>query len=41
MDHSMLTALTASRLYRTGDPEKTALWNINTEERYHETKDEQ
>ena len=41
MDHSMLTALTASRLYRTGDPEKAALWNINTEERYHETKDEQ
>ena len=41
MDHSMLTALTASRLYRTGDPEKTALWNINTEECYHETKDEQ
>ena len=36
----MLTALTASQLYRTGSPEKAALWNINTEESYHEDKDE-
>ena len=40
MDHSMLTALTASQLYRSGSSEKAALWNINTEESYHEDKDE-
>lgn len=36
MDHSMLTAFEASRMFREGDPGRDALWNINTEEAYHE-----
>ena len=36
MDHSMLTALEASRLLREGVADRSALWNVNTEEEYHE-----
>ncbi|MBQ8095001.1 MAG: NAD(P)/FAD-dependent oxidoreductase [Clostridia bacterium] len=36
MDHSMLTGLCASRLYRENIHDRTELWNINTEEAYHE-----
>ena len=32
----MLTAFEASRMFREGDPGRDALWNINTEEAYHE-----
>jgi protoporphyrinogen oxidase len=38
MDHSMLTAMTAVENIRNGVHDKTALWNINTEESYHETE---
>lgn len=36
MDHSMLTALTACELFRTGSTDRERLWNINTENAYHE-----
>ena len=36
MDHSMVTALVASRLLREGIADRSALWNVNTEEEYHE-----
>lgn len=39
MDHSMLTAMEAVRALRNGTG-KEALWSINTEEVYHETKEE-
>lgn len=37
MDHSMLTAIEAVRAYRNGTG-KEAVWNVNTEESYHEEK---
>lgn len=37
MDHSMLTAIEAVRAYRNGTG-KDAVWNVNTEESYHEVK---
>lgn len=37
-DHSMLTAMEAVRLIRTGTSSKKSLWEINTEESYHEEK---
>ncbi|MBO4447008.1 MAG: NAD(P)/FAD-dependent oxidoreductase [Bacteroidales bacterium] len=39
MDHSMLTAIECVRAIASGHPEnKTAVWNVNTEEEYHEEK---
>ncbi len=38
MDHSMMTAMEAVRLYREGSTDKSAVWNVNTEEEYHEQK---
>jgi protoporphyrinogen oxidase len=39
MDHSMLTAMEAVHLIKTGDgKDKSAVWNVNTEEEYHEEK---
>jgi len=38
MDHSMLTAMEAVDLIATGGTDKTALWAVNTEEEYHESK---
>ena len=38
MDHSMLTAFTAVDGIISGDPDKTAVWSVNTEQVYHETK---
>lgn len=38
MDHSMLTAKEAVRLIVSGEHDKSRLWNINTEEEYHEQK---
>ncbi len=37
MDHSMLTAMEAVRALRDGT-DKTAVWNVNTEQEYHESK---
>ena len=38
MDHSMMTAMEAVRLCREGSADKSAVWNVNTEEAYHEQK---
>lgn len=38
MDHSMLTAIEAVRLCKSGATDKSALWSVNTEEEYHEQK---
>ena len=38
-DHSMLTAMTAVDGIISGHVEKSELWNINTEQEYHEEKD--
>ncbi|HZU82276.1 MAG TPA: NAD(P)/FAD-dependent oxidoreductase, partial [Polyangiaceae bacterium] len=37
-DHSMLTAMTAVEHIRAGARSKEAIWAVNTEEEYHETK---
>ena len=36
MDHSMLSAMTAVDLIRQGKTDKTALWQVNTEQEYQE-----
>ena len=41
MDHSMVTAMVACENIRTGEKDKTALWSVNTEKTYHETKSEE
>jgi len=38
MDHSMLTAIEAVNCYCNKIPSKDSIWNVNTEEEYHETK---
>jgi protoporphyrinogen oxidase len=38
MDHSMLTAMEAVKLIKSGIGDKSAVWNVNTEEEYHEEK---
>ena len=38
MDHSMLTAMETVKCIREGSTDKTNLWNVNTEEDYHEGK---
>jgi len=37
-DHSMLAAMTAVDLIAAHDTDKSILWNINTEQEYHERK---
>lgn len=37
MDHSMLTAVEAVRAIKNGTLAKDAVWNVNTEEAYHES----
>jgi protoporphyrinogen oxidase len=37
MDHSMLTAMNVVDAIKTGTTDKSAIWNVNTEEEYHET----
>ena len=37
-DHSMLTAMEAVRLIGVGDRNKDPLWEVNTEQEYHEEK---
>jgi protoporphyrinogen oxidase len=41
MDHSMMTAMEAVRLYKAGSADKAPVWNVNTEEEYHEQKQRQ
>jgi protoporphyrinogen oxidase len=38
MDHSMLTAIEAANCYINDIKNKGVIWNVNTEEEYHETK---
>ncbi len=38
MDHSMATAFEAVRLIENGIDDKTTLWSVNTEQKYHEEK---
>jgi protoporphyrinogen oxidase len=38
MDHSMMTAIEAVKLFQQGSTDKSAVWNVNTEEEYHEQK---
>lgn len=38
MDHSMLTAMETVKCIREGSFDKSAVWNVNTEEDYHEGK---
>ncbi len=40
MDHSMVTAFRAVDAIKSGSSDKTAIWNVNTEKSYHETKAE-
>ena len=39
-DHSMLTAITAVNNIITGEKSKNNIWNINTEDEYHEKKED-
>lgn len=38
MDHSMLTAMRAVDAVCNGDTSRDEIWNVNTEQEYHETK---
>ena len=38
MDHSMLTAMAAVRCITTGTTDKASVWDVNTEQEYHESK---
>jgi hypothetical protein len=38
MDHSMLTAIEAVNSYINNGTGKYKIWDVNTEEEYHETK---
>jgi len=38
MDHSMMTAMECVRCIREGLTDKSAVWNVNTDEAYHESK---
>ena len=38
MDHSMMTSLITVDKILSGDKDKSAIWNVNTEEEYHEEK---
>ena len=39
MDHSMMTAMECVRSIREGLADKSAVWNVNTDEAYHESKE--
>ena len=38
LDHSMMTSFEAVKCITTGNKDKSALWNVNTEKEYHEEK---
>lgn len=38
MDHSMLTAMEAVDVFRSGDRDRSRIWDVNTEKSYHETR---
>lgn len=39
MDHSMVTSMVACESILSGTVDKSAVWNVNTEKSYHETKE--
>lgn len=39
MDHSMMTAMECVRSIREGSTDKSAVWSVNTDEAYHESKE--
>jgi len=39
MDHSMLTAIEAVKMIRSGRTNKESVWEVNTESEYHEARD--
>lgn len=39
MDHSMMTAMECIRSLREGSTDKSAVWEVNTDEAYHESKE--
>ena len=39
MDHSMMTAMECVRCLRDGVNDKSAVWSVNTDEAYHESKE--
>ena len=38
LDHSMMTSFEAVKCIRSGSTDKSAIWNVNTEKEYHESK---
>ena len=38
LDHSMMTSFEAVKCILNHNPDKSAIWNVNTEKEYHETK---
>ena len=38
LDHSMMTSFEAVKCILNNNPDKSAIWNVNTEKEYHETK---
>ena len=40
MDHSMLTAMEAVSVFCGEKSDQNAIWNVNTEQEYHEEKQE-
>jgi hypothetical protein len=38
MDHSMLTAMAAIDCILANNSDKSIIWDVNTEEEYHENK---
>ena len=38
MDHSMLTAIRAAEAIKAGSTDKSGIWDVNTEKKYHESK---
>lgn len=38
MDHSMMTAMEAVRVFLSGETDRSEIWNVNTEREYHEER---
>ena len=38
LDHSMMTSFEAVKNIRSGNPDRSNIWNVNTEQTYHEKK---
>ena len=38
LDHSMMTSFETVKNIRSGNPDRSNIWNVNTEQTYHEKK---